>query len=86
MTTKTDGPFVMVKGAATLRAASKPNMVRIFAMGAAGTPFTGADFSQVTTSVGQSFVPDETGPNAPRMAQYLGVFANSDWAAPREKQ
>lgn len=81
-----DGPFVMVKGAATLRAASKPNMVRIFAMGAAGTPFTGADFSQVTTSVGQSFVPDETGPNAPRMAQYLGVFANSDWAAPREKQ
>ncbi|WP_294297881.1 hypothetical protein [uncultured Sphingomonas sp.] len=81
-----DGPYVMVKGAATLRAASRPSTVRIFDLGAKGTPFTGSAFSEVATSVGQSFVPDATGADAPRMAQYLGVFTNSDWAAPREPQ
>ena len=81
-----DGPYVMVKGAATLLAASRPNTVRIFALGAKDTPFTGASFSQVTTSVGQSFVPDDVTPAARRMAQYVGTFSNSDWAAPREAQ
>ncbi len=81
-----DGPYVMVKGAATLRAASRPSTVRIFDLGAKGTPFTGSAFSEVATSIGQSFVPDATGADAPRMAQYLGVFTNSDWAAPREPQ
>lgn len=81
-----DGPYVMVKGAATLRAASRPSTVRIFDLGAKGTPFTGSAFSEVATSIGQSFAPDATGADAPRMAQYLGVFTNSDWAAPREPQ
>lgn len=43
-----------------------------------------ADFAQIRTSVGQDFVPDQVGADAPRLVQYLGVFRNSDWAPPRD--
>ena len=79
-----DGPFVMVKGAATLRAASEPATVTLFDTGARGSPIAATDFGQITTSVGQSFVPDEPGPRAHRLMQYVGVFRDSDWAPPRE--
>lgn len=79
-----DGPFVMVKGAATLRAASKPATITLFDTDTRGSPIAATDFGQITTSVGQSFVPDESGPQARRLVQYVGVFRDSDWAAPRE--
>lgn len=79
-----DGPFVMVKGAATLRAASEPATITLFDTGARGSPIAATDFGQITTSVGQSFVPDDNGPGARRMVQYVGAFRNSDWATPRE--
>lgn len=79
-----DGPFVMVKGAATLRAASEPATITLFDTGARGSPIAATDFGQITTSVGQGFVPDDPGPQARRLVQYVGVFRDSDWAAPRE--
>lgn len=79
-----DGPFVMVKGAATLRAASAPATITLFDTGARGSPIAATDFGQITTSVGQSFVPDYNGPGPRRLVQYVGAFRNSDWAAPRE--
>ena len=79
-----DGPFVMVKGAATLRAASDPATITLFDTGARGSPIAATDFGQITTSVGQSFVTDDNGPQARRLVQYVGVVRDSDWAAPRE--
>lgn len=79
-----DGPFVKVKGSATLRAATTPNTITLFDPGAEGTPFTsGGDFTDIRTSIGQDFVMDD--PNRPMASfiQYLGVFRNSDWAPPR---
>lgn len=79
-----DGPFVMVKGAATLRAASEPATITLFDTGARGSPIAPTDFGQITTSVGQSFVPDDSRPQARRLVQYVGVVRDSDWAPPRE--
>lgn len=78
-----DGPFVMVRGASTLRAASEPGRITLFDSAAPGSPLTGADFLKVQTSVGQNFDLDP-GAAQGRYAQYLGVFRNSDWAPPRE--
>lgn len=80
-----DGPFVMVKGSATLRAVSHPQHIRLFHSGAADSPIASTEFAAITTSVGQDFVPDDTGPQARRLTQYIGVFRDSDWAAPREE-
>ncbi|RZJ27583.1 MAG: hypothetical protein EON85_10885 [Brevundimonas sp.] len=79
-----DGPFVKVKGSATLRAASEPNMITLFDPGASGTPFTsGGDFTDIQTSVGQNFVIDDPDRPTASLIQYLGVFRNSDWAPAR---
>lgn len=78
-----DGPYVMVQGAATLRAASLPNQFTIFDPGAAGSPIEGGDFMNIRSSV-QRFEMDEPTAAASTYAQYVGVFRNSDWAAPRE--
>lgn len=79
-----DGPFVKVKGSATLREASTPNAIVLFDIGAQGTPFTsGGDFTDIRTSVGQSFVMDHPERPAASFVQYVGVFRNSDWAPPR---
>ena len=78
-----DGPYVMVQGAATLKAASEPDRITLFDPRAAGSPLAGGDFMNIQSSV-QRFTLDE--PDAPidRYAQYVGVFRGSDWAAPRE--
>lgn len=79
-----DGPFVKVKGSATLREASAPDAIVLFDIGAQGTPFTsGGDFTNIRTSVGQSFVMDHPERPASSFVQYVGVFRNSDWAPPR---
>ncbi|MFN3837885.1 MAG: hypothetical protein ACK4MI_09275 [Brevundimonas sp.] len=79
-----DGPFVKVKGSATLREASTPNAIVLFDLDAQGTPFTsGGDFTDIRTSVGQSFVIDQPDRPAASFIQYIGVFRNSDWAPPR---
>ncbi|MDQ1193783.1 hypothetical protein QE419_002549 [Brevundimonas vesicularis] len=79
-----DGPFVKVKGSATLREASPPNAIVLFDIGAEGTPFlSGGDFTDIRTSVGQSFVMDHPERPAASFVQYVGVFRNSDWAPPR---
>lgn len=81
-----DGPFVKVKGSATLRAASEPNTMTLFDPGAAGTPFTGGgDFTDIQTSVGQSFVMDDPERPMASLVQYIGVFRNADWAPPRQE-
>lgn len=77
-----DGPFIMMKGAATLRAASRPDYITVFDPGSPGSPIGPADFTSIKTSVGQNFVPDDRPPGAPPLVQYVGVFRNSDWAAP----
>lgn len=77
-----DGPFVMVKGAATLRAGSQPSRITIFDLTGEGTPFGPLDFTTIKTSVGQDFTPDEVGGDARPLTQYIGVFRDSDWAAP----
>ena len=80
-----DGPFVKVKGSATLRAATLPNTITLFDLGAEGTPFTsGGDFTDIRTSVGQDFVMDDPALPTAALIQYLGVFRNSDWAPPRQ--
>ncbi len=78
-----DGPYVMVQGAATLRAASQPGRITLFNPRAAGSPLDGGDFMNIQSSI-QRFVLDQ--PSAPidAYAQYVGVFRDSDWAAPRE--
>ncbi|WP_298163674.1 hypothetical protein [Brevundimonas sp.] len=78
-----DGPYVMVQGAATLKAASEPGQITLFNPRAAGSPLAGGDFMNIQSSV-QRFALDE--PNAPidSYVQYVGVFRGSDWAAPRE--
>jgi hypothetical protein len=82
-----DGPFVKVKGSATLRAASEPNAITLFEPGAAGTPFTsGGDFTDIRTSIGQDFVMDDPTRPMASFIQYIGVFRNSDWAPPRPEQ
>lgn len=79
-----DGPFVMVKGAATLRAASQPQRIMVFDPSGEGSPFgAGGDFMNIRTSVGQSFVPDDQTLPTSAYAQYIGVFRDSDWAPPR---
>lgn len=79
-----DGPFVKVKGSATLREASMPDAIVLFGIGAEGAPFTsGGDFTDIRTSVGQSFVMDHPERPAASFVQYVGVFRNSDWAPPR---
>jgi len=81
-----DGPFVKVKGSATLREASTPDAIVLFDIGAQGTPFTsGGDFTDIRTSVGQSFVMDHPERPASSFVQYVGVFRNSDWAPPRRE-
>lgn len=81
-----DGPFVKVKGSATLRAATTPNTITLFDPGAEGTPFTaGGDFTDIRTSIGQDFVMDDPTRPMASFIQYLGVFRNSDWAPPREQ-
>jgi hypothetical protein len=81
-----DGPFVKVKGSATLRAATAPDTITLFDPGAAGAPFTsGGDFTDIRTSVGQDFVMDDPARPMASFIQYLGVFRNSDWAPPREE-
>jgi hypothetical protein len=82
-----DGPFVKVKGSATLRAATTPNTITLFDPGAAGTPFTsGGDFTDIRTSIGQNFVIDDPTRSTASFIQYLGVFRNSDWAPPRAEE
>lgn len=78
-----DGPYVMVQGAATLKAASEPGQITLFNPRAAGSPLAGGDFMTIQSSV-QRFALDE--PSAPidSYVQYVGVFRGSDWAAPRE--
>lgn len=79
-----DGPFVKVKGSATLRAATTPNTLTLFDPGAEGTPFTsGGDFTDIRTSIGQDFIMDDPSRPMASFIQYLGVFRNSDWAPPR---
>ena len=78
-----DGPYVMVQGAATLKAASEPDRITLFNPRAAGSPLAGGDFMNIQSSV-QRFTLDE--PIAPidDYVQYVGVFRGSDWASPRE--
>jgi hypothetical protein len=79
-----DGPFVKVKGSATLRAATTPNTLTLFDPGAEGTPFiSGGDFTDIRTSIGQDFVMDDPALPTAALVQYVGVFRNSDWAPPR---
>lgn len=78
-----DGPFVKVQGAATLRAASKPDRILIFNPAGEGSPIGNGDFMTIRTSVGQDFTLDPAIP-ASDYAQYIGVFRGSDWAPPRE--
>ena len=78
-----DGPYVMVQGAATLRAASEPGQITLFDPHAPDAPLDGGDFMNIQSSM-QRFALDQ--PDAPidTYAQYVGVFRDSDWAAPRE--
>ena len=81
-----DGPFVKVKGSATLREATTSNTITLFDPGAAGTPFTsGGDFTNIRTSIGQDFIIDDPSRPMASFIQYLGVFRNSDWAPPRSE-
>ena len=78
-----DGPMVKVPGSASLRAATRPNVIELFDITARGSPYlTSADIAAVRTSIGQDFKPDD--PQAPTTAyvQYVGVFRDSDWAPP----
>lgn len=78
-----DGDYVRVQGAATLRAASRPDRITLFNPRGTGSPLEGGDFMNIETSV-QRFALDD--PDAPidTYAQYIGVFRGSDWAPPRE--
>lgn len=78
-----DGPFVKVQGSATLRAATEPGRITLFDPRGEDSPVEGGDFVSLNTSV-QQFTLDQ--PTAPVDAyvHYVGVFRDSDWAAPRE--
>lgn len=78
-----DGPYVMVQGAATLKAASAPDRITLFNPRADGSPLAGGDFMNIRSSM-QRFALDE--PTAPidSYVQYVGVFRGSDWAPPRD--
>lgn len=79
-----DGPYVMVKGAATLRAASQPGRITVFDPSGDGSPFgAGGDFMNIRTAVRQDFTPDDPTLPTSAYAQYIGVFRDSDWAPPR---
>ena len=78
-----DGPYVMVQGAATLRAASEPDRITLFNPRAAGSPLAGGDFMNIQSSV-QRFTLDDPAAPIDSYVQYVGVFRGSDWAAPRE--
>ena len=80
-----DGPLVKVSGSATLRAASEAGQVRVFRLGAPGSPFTGSsDFMDVRTSINQDLSPADPGARSTDIAQYVGVYRGSDWAKPLE--
>lgn len=78
-----DGPYVMVQGAATLRAASEPGRITLFDPRAAGSPLDGGDFMNIQSSM-QRFALDQPAAPIDAYVQYVGVFRGSDWAAPRE--
>lgn len=80
-----DGPFVKVSGSATLRAASEAGTVRIFRLDAPRSPFaTSSDFMVTRTSIGQDLRPADPRTRSTDIAQYLGVYRDSDWARPFE--
>lgn len=78
-----DGPYVMVQGAATLRAASEPGRTTLFNPRAVGSPLVGGDFMNIQSSVQRFTLDDQTAP-IDRYVQYVGVFRDADWAPPRE--
>lgn len=84
-----DGPFVKVSGSATMRAASQAGQVRVFRLGAPGSPFAkGTDFMDVRTAafIGQDLSPADPNARTVDFAQFIGVYRGSDWAKPLETQ
>lgn len=78
-----DGPTVKVAGSATLRAASQPARMTVFALDTPHSPYRQGDhFIALQTSMGPPFVP-EAGRATTDYLQYIGVYRDSDWAAPR---
>lgn len=79
-----DGPVVKLSGSADLRAASEPGQLVVFSIQGADSPYRrDQGLVQLRSSMDPGIRADAKVPTTGYL-QYVGVYRNSDWAAPRE--
>ena len=79
-----DGPVVKLSGSASLRAASEPDRIRVFAIDGAQSPYrSGQQLVALRSSIDRGLTPSPDAVTTD-FIQYVGVYRNSDWAVPRE--
>ena len=78
-----DGPVVRAPGAASLKAASTAGYSAQWRITGKGSPYAAApDLFAISSSIGQSFKPDDPTLPATAYAQVVGTYRGSDWAPP----
>lgn len=79
-----DGPVVKLAGSSTLRAASQPARLTVFAIEGEDSPYRhGQELVALRSAMDPGITPSANAVTTDYM-QYVGVYRGSDWAPPRE--
>ncbi len=78
-----DGPVVKLAGSTTLREATRASRITLFALQGEGSPFDQGDELVALRSSMDPGLRPEPGLATTAYFQYVGVYRDSDWAAPR---